>query len=367
MRSRPAGYFAKRCGKQKNEAAVEPFRRQTVSHKMRIIITLILAVCCLPAAASLFAQQSGVYKSQNLRGPVKSVTVSSQYASSELMEFNSDHHLTHRRHLSGGRIYSATSVVYTYDKKGRLLKEREGSSSNDNARQLEISYTYDKTGRLTGELHRSIQNSQNWYGQAYLVIVPGIKVQVKWLNRWQSGELSSGISIVDRGSQREIRINRPDSTTQHVFRLSGSDAHRLHSETYDETGENIVSTADIFVSQTDSVYVEEDRTLRHEKRYDRSGNEIEHWQLARDSSGKQVVVARTVRDFDRYGNVLKSAVQGPEYYDYYSEPVPLTEASALRITGIAYEYDAYGNWTKKTVNDNGNETVISRAISYYDN
>jgi YD repeat-containing protein len=343
-----------------------------------------------------------------LRGPVRECIERTTYPASDYTGertvtttsvFSADGSLLERRVGSSGSNDYVTS--YTYDAAGRLLKVSSGNENPSGTTKFDSSYVYDAKGQLisinSSSGNQQIINDRGEDGRRRVTErfperLAGPNVGVGAIP-WQGSDLPfpppSGGTITtiydehDRPTEAQVRDGSGQLTMQ-IVRTYDKDGRILsdklipeevQSQLQDELGSQFNEAQKKAMAGfiASAFYTGESNY-----KYDADGRVIEK-RLSRGAVGD----TSTKITYNDNGDVSEEVTMETKPTDFGGEfkmddagnlsPVPTASAteSTQTETHYAYEYDAHGNWTRRTTsarsgkNELTTSAVVERTLTYY--
>ena len=370
---------------------------------------------CLVASAILLTSSAGGSDLQKtnasdsgLRGPVKQCIEQTTYLADENLPergftstsvyWPSGWLLQSRMEYSSGPAYVTT---YTYDAAGHLLRKSSGSADQSGTGKIETTDNFDDKGQLrsassgTGSLDVSYDRDGNGRKRRveHLPVFPNAPNTGIAAMPWENSDVlfppPSGGTVTTLYDERDrpVQGQISDANGRLMMRIvrtydqqwkiqgdklipedmQGAVRDELFGQMNDAQKKAIAKFMGNALASGESAY-----------KYNAEGRVVEK-RLARGVMGDEIIKIA----YNIHGDVSDEVTVGMENPDWRAEfgmdehgnMIPVTHPEAQdpsqNETRYSYEYDAQGNWTKKTMSTRSGQgelktsTVVHRTLTYY--
>lgn len=226
-------------------------------------------------------------------------------------------------------------------------------------------YTYDKAGHMLKD-----NNYWNKYTYIYTYNARGQMVKVEWMVGKECNSITS--FLYDMNGKARQEVLEYTNGVKAIYTLKNRyDAQKrlIKIERFEPYNESPLTTDITYLPNGWTRHIQRDDSSETVTEYDNKGRE-------RSSIVKQFSTNKSMkfsRKYDINDNLVESlsnfATSTLYTYNNQSELI-IQEDTALdgKKTKITYTYtkhDAKGNWTERTVDNNGKQTTETRTIEYY--
>lgn len=249
-------------------------------------------------------------------------------------------------------------IYYVYDERGNCTERRVISYSDSVAHSHIVRYNYDERGRLVESYDQRTDGRKNRY-EAYDYNRKGQKIKYQYRNKAPKTRKD-----IEPNPQTRYKYNADGQCVREVrYNLRG-EIREVVKMSYDAQGNLVkrISIPKVRPNRGGDIVISTGESSSHIVklyRYDRRGNCINIRTFINGDKNKDEMIVE--REYDEWNNCTK-------YRNYH------IDGDSIRYGYVAdyqYEYDAQGNWIKRTelVERDGvlrPKWISVRQISYYE-
>lgn len=230
------------------------------------------------------------------------------------------------------------TTTYTYDDKGRILKEENSNGSS-------VSYEYDASGNVTKETNVTVENDKT-------------KTTVTTYTYDEMGNILTTQSEGDNGSYiydkagRTLRVTQNGETTRTLYDDEGRIIQEITAEDYDSSKDGLPSENTYSDASAGHRYVYNEVTGNLDSETNRLNITTTYTYY---STGERKTEAFDIYkyDYNIKGNLTKVYVEGINTLSYnYDENYNLINEVYANGQSIRYEYDDSNNLVRQYHDDN---------------